>query len=290
MNRKTIAVLAIGLCTGYVLAVVFRSNLGSETQTAKKVGHSPLVAVQDPNYGRENAVLQTQPSTSLGQVEVLQPPADVAKRRVVTREEADALRLTVQKSNYVRALQKENDQLIAAGFTKERIQLIRDRVNQLERDRRKADAERRLNGLPALSDLDYSLDNSDLDLRNEIGVDEYEKYRKATGRRLSVPVKSILPGSIAESVGLKPGDEIIRFDNKRTYSMGQITKLSGKEVDPSQRLVLEVQRNGQPLRFDVPAGVLGIVAPIALPSQVKLFELGLQADGIDPSGIEVPGL
>ena len=81
-----------------------------------------------------------------------------------------------------------------------------------------------MQGLPVDIDLDYLSGNEDLDLRNEIGVDAYENYRTATGRQISVPISSILTGSVAERVGLKPGDKVITYNNQRVYDMGQITR------------------------------------------------------------------
>jgi len=244
--------------------------------------------MQESKFERENADLQRQVATLTRQLEALRSQAGaVMKPALMTSEERVAAFSELRKTRDAMYLQEETDKLIAAGFSMDRIQWLRTRADQLQTERLRADTERRLKGLPPDVDLDYSLDNSDLDLRNEIGVDEYEKYRLATGRPNGVQISSVMPGGVAEAAGLKPGDQIIRYDGRRIYSRGQITKAEDRQARPGARLIVEVLRDGRPLQFAVPAGRLSFNSPLFLPTRSNTFELASAVLG--ESGLIEPG-
>lgn len=281
MNWRSTFYIAVGVIGGFCLAMLFRSE-GSVKVPAGGAG-ALIPAETDSNLRRENDELRGQVTTIQGELSAVRtqtgPDPKIGFKSPEQFKEAFS---EAAKSNYSRAMQQETDQLIAAGFSMDRIQYLRGRSAQLDTDRRNAEADRRMKGLPPVVDLAYSLDNSDLDLEKEIGELEYQKYRKASGRQVSVPVASVLPGSVAQIVGLKPGDEIVKVDGQHVYNFGQLTKLSEKDAGPGGRLILVVQRNGLPLQFDVPSGVLGITSPLHPGSVSKMFEYALKSQGTQP--------
>jgi len=94
-------------------------------------------------------------------------------------------------------------------------------------------------------------------LRAEIGDAEYERYLQATGRPTRVSVRTVLPSSPADRVGLRPGDEIVAYGGKRVFDMDDLNRLT-LEGQPGETVVLEVLRDGQPMQLYVPRGPIGI--------------------------------
>lgn len=269
MTGKNIGLVAAGVATGYIAALLIHSD--SNTKTPLNGEGEGLSASQQSRPESESA--ESKGSSSFDRKQETAPPGAAPSSADIQKEILGSLDEAARK-NYARALEEENAQLMAAGFSMARIKWLRERSEQLEAERRRADTDRRMQGLTTEVDLDYSGDNVDLDLRNEIGFEEYERYRKALGRQISVPVVSVLPGSIAETVGLKPGDQIKSYAGERVYSQQQIVKRDGRGTSGT-RLILEVERDGVPMQFEVPAGVLGITSTMSLPSKSKIYKLGI---------------
>src|SRR5690606_32470922 len=100
----------------------------------------------------------------------------------------------------------------------------------------------------------------DIELRYEIGDDGYEKYLRALDRPADIPVRFVSPGSIADSVGIKQGDRVIKYDSKRVFNLGELDGMTMGKTGGSH--IVEVQRDGQMLQFEVPAGPVGILSDI----------------------------
>lgn len=170
------------------------------------------------------------------------------------------------------ARQLRIEALLAAGFTMERIDWLQTRAKELRLLRDKKAFERKQQGLPYQSKAAY-LTDPDLDLRYEIGDDEYERYRIALGRPVGVTIDEILPGSDAERAGLQPNDVIVGYGGKRIFNIGELYQLAS-ETDSRRSALLDVRRNGNPMQVAMPAALLGItVAPpwVGLPD-TTIFE------------------
>jgi len=94
-------------------------------------------------------------------------------------------------------------------------------------------------------------------LRQELGDENYERYLEANGRSTSVGVSSIIGSSPAQAAGLMPGDEIIRYDGSRVFSMSDITQAT-MLGEPGQNVVVDVMRDGLTMQVVMPRGPLGI--------------------------------
>jgi C-terminal processing protease CtpA/Prc len=190
---------------------------------------------------------------------------------------------------YADALQQENERAIALGISNGRMQLLKQRSEELEARRRSADADRQEQGVPMNADfMAYRLDG-DLDLVDEIGVDEYEKFRKATGRSTGIEVVSVLAGGIGERAGLKEGDEIRTYDGKRVFNSHQLGGTRFKDAKPGQTVLMEVLRDGQHVLLPVTVGSLDIV-PRQNYQGTKTMRETVKALGVklDPNLSQIP--
>lgn len=155
----------------------------------------------------------------------------------------------VHTEGRAKLLQRETEQLVAAGFTSERIQWLRQRTEELR-------AERKLTGGPSDPYMHAAyIADKDLDLLSEIGEEEYDRYRKALGRPTGVAIEQVSADASAPDYGLVPGDEIVRYAGKRIYN-GSMLSHEVAVAEPSGSVTLVVLRDGQQLSIVVPSGPL----------------------------------
>jgi C-terminal processing protease CtpA/Prc len=150
----------------------------------------------------------------------------------------------------------ERNKLVAAGFSASRIDLLRMRSAEL-----KAESERRRSELrksqPDMS-MAYLMD-PDLDLRNEIGDAEYDRYRQALGRDLGVMVQSVLGAADSSLAVIKAGDVIVGYAGKRVYNEPMMQAMA--MPNPTAAYVtLDIVRKGQPMQVVIPGGRLALLS------------------------------
>lgn len=68
-------------------------------------------------------------------------------------------------------------------------------------------------------------------------------------------------GSVADSVGIRPGDRILSYGNKRLFNIGELMALEMESSGSASNAVVMVERDGQQLQFVVPGGALGVRTP-----------------------------
>jgi membrane-associated protease RseP (regulator of RpoE activity) len=153
---------------------------------------------------------------------------------------------------------REAQQLLTAGFAPARIEWLQRRQDELQEQRARDSALRVQQGRPDPFVGRFLIDG-DLPLREEIGEEEYTRMREATGRPTSVAVTGVVPGSHAETAGLRTGDEIISYGGKRVFNYYDLAKMAAD--NPSASLTVEIRRNGQKMQVVMPAGETGIRPP-----------------------------
>lgn len=94
-------------------------------------------------------------------------------------------------------------------------------------------------------------------LRAEIGDSDYEMYLEANNRPTSVGINSVMPLSPAQTAGLQPGDQIVRYDGQRVFSFRDINAQT-TQGSPGQSVLVDIERDGSPMQIVLPRGPLGI--------------------------------
>ncbi len=180
-----------------------------------------------------------------------EPPPEVDV--VQTTEDSGSAR----REDYRRRYSEEGriEALIEAGFLPGQASLIVRREAELQMDALQAryDAER--SGDPA----DYFRNrNAGTDaLREELGDADYERYLEANNRSTSISISSVIDSSPAQAAGLRSGDEIVRYDGERVFSMTDLTQQAIEGV-PGQNVAVDIVRNGVPMQVVMPRGPVGI--------------------------------
>ncbi len=94
-------------------------------------------------------------------------------------------------------------------------------------------------------------------VRDEIGVDAYDRYLFETGQDNRVLVDSVIPGSAGEDSGMLPGDVIERYGDQPIYDFGD---LRGATSDGArdELVPVTVRRGNQLVELLLPRGPIGI--------------------------------
>ena len=101
------------------------------------------------------------------------------------------------------------------------------------------------------------LRQDDFNIRIELGDDVFDRYLYATGQSNRVKVSSIMQGSPAEYAGVKKGDVIISYGEKRIFSWHNLNKSTAKG-QRDESVILNVKRNGEIFNISVQRGPLGV--------------------------------
>jgi C-terminal processing protease CtpA/Prc len=215
-------------------------------------------AVSDERYARQ--LLQEEVFYLTAELEQIERSNDVELREEITTDEAvaeavDARSARREAYRYRNSLEGRMEQLIEAGFLPSQASMIMQREAELQMAALQAryDAER--SGDPG--DYFRSRNAAELALREELGDADYERYLAANGQSTSITVSSVIESSPAQSAGLQAGDEIVRYDGERVFSITDLTRQS-MDGAVGQNVVVDIMRDGTPMQIVIPRGPLGV--------------------------------
>jgi hypothetical protein len=112
------------------------------------------------------------------------------------------------------------------------------------------------------------LNDQQVSIEDEIGLDAYDRYLYETGQSNRVAVDSVLPGSAGEESGLLPGDVIERYDGSQVLDFNDLREATSAG-ERGALVPVSVVRGGERLELWLPRGPIGI---------------GLDATRLDPNG------
>ena len=153
------------------------------------------------------------------------------------------------------SLEGRMERLIEAGFLPSQASMIVQRESELQMESLRARYEAERSGDP----VEYwrSRNVTSDALRAELGDAEYERYLVANDRSTNVTVSSVIESSPAQSAGLQPGDEIVRYDGERIFNMTDLTRQT-MDGTAGQNIVVDIMRGGTPMQIVMPRGPVGI--------------------------------
>jgi len=94
-------------------------------------------------------------------------------------------------------------------------------------------------------------------VREQLGEELYERYLRANGQPTKIPVGVVIPGSPGADAGLQAGDQITTYGGKRVYNVFELNRLT-VDGNEGESVLIEVQRNGQPVQLTIPRGPIGV--------------------------------
>jgi len=147
------------------------------------------------------------------------------------------------------------ERLVAAGFLPSHADWITQREQELQMAalQERFDAERSGEDVDWIANRTMTSDT----LRAELGDADYERYLEANDRSTNVSVSSVIDSSPAQTAGLMPGDEIVRYDGERVFSMTDLTRQT-MVGEAGQTVVVDIMRNGNLMQVVMPRGPVGI--------------------------------
>jgi hypothetical protein len=153
------------------------------------------------------------------------------------------------------SLEGRIERLIEAGFLPSQASMIALRESELQMQSLRTRYEAERSGDP----VDYwrNRNSSNVTLRQELGDADFERYLIANNRSTSITVSSVIESSPAQSAGLQPGDEIVRYDGERVFNMTDLTQRT-MDGAAGQNVIVDIMRNGQPMQIVMPRGPVGI--------------------------------
>lgn len=145
--------------------------------------------------------------------------------------------------------------LIDAGFLPSQASMIVQRESELQMEAIRARYEAERSG--DMTDFFRSRNATSQALREELGDADYERYLVANDRSTSITISSVIESSPAQSAGLQPGDQIVRYDGERVFDLNDISRQAA-QGEPGQNIVVDIMRNGTPMQMVLPRGPIGI--------------------------------
>jgi len=108
-----------------------------------------------------------------------------------------------------------------------------------------------------LEDQLEQLDAERPDLREELGDERYDAYLYASGRSNRVVVAAVIPGSAAESAGLREGDIVSSYAGDRLFDIRTLQRAS-RSGSLGENVTVQALRDGQTVQVSIPRGPLGV--------------------------------
>ena len=149
--------------------------------------------------------------------------------------------------------QGQLDRLIEAGFPPDRAAWIVQRESEIQMEALQA----RYEAMRGQESQRFFGSTSNTELRAELGEVDYERYLTANGRPTTIGIGNVIANSPAQDAGLQPGDQIVRYDGERVFSMMDMAgRIMQNEAEGN--VVVDIERNGIPMQLVIPRGPLGV--------------------------------
>ena len=204
---------------------------------------------------QEEVIILTAELESLFDVRQVPAARDEATEELQNRESSTTSSQRRRDFETRNSPERRLDRLIESGFTPVEAEWILEREQQLQMEALQARYDAGRAGDPA----DFFRDrfSTSSQMREELGDNGYERYLEASGRPTNVEISSVIGSSPAQSAGLQPGDEIVRYAGERVFSMTDIN-MASMEGEPGQNVVVDIVRDGVPMQVVMPRGPLGV--------------------------------
>ncbi len=263
--KKSNVLLAVGVLSGMLVGAV----IALSATLSRPSPHAERVFTDNQNEAR--------PAEQLSQiVESLAATLDeeIEERQLLGRQ-IEALQTEVRELR--ESISFADDPEIPAGMFDP--QAMEDRFSEMgftPQDRnsiRQLEAEARVRaielddiarregwiGTQRFSEAMAALATHDNPVRAALGADGYDRYLYAAGRPNRLVVGTVMETSAAQAAGFRRNDVIVRYGGEPVYSNMQLVNLrsSGRAGEP---VVVEIFREGQPMRLTLPRGPMGIGA------------------------------
>jgi membrane-associated protease RseP (regulator of RpoE activity) len=275
MNKNFIFIpglFALGIATG--IAMMHGRGKDKTPEPAEQLQTAPFQDTETGNHPMANAFVVT-PVSDSDRMQAIEQQLRLLDDRIGELEQVVDDELNESKKSGATAILKPStvdtpvsslspamttENLVKAGLDEELAADIIRRRNEMDmkilelRDRASRDGyldtERYAGELNELRERD-------IPLRDEIGDEYYDRYLYASRQSNRVRVASVMMGSPAEMSGMKDGDLILNYDDRRIFNWSELQEATSRG-ERGEYVNVTVLRNGQLLNLWVPRGPLGV--------------------------------
>ncbi len=265
--KKLIFTIAISLIVGFAAASWLDTNVvSSDVQPIKpaepnNASFDGTAPVEERLRALEQAVIEERQARQLLEEEILfltqaierldEGDTAAEDRQLSAREE---MREVFRSGRFgLNSTQGQTDRLVEAGFPVSQAEWIVQREAELQMEMLQARYEA-MRGQESPRFFGSAPDN---ELRAELGEADYERYLAANGRSTSVGIGRVIPNSPAQVAGLQPGDQIVRYDGERVFSMMDVASRI-MQGQTEGNVIVDIVRDGAPMQLVLPRGPLGV--------------------------------
>ncbi len=157
-------------------------------------------------------------------------------------------------------VRRDYDRLVAVGVDTQTAGSIQSRIDEQELARLELIDQASREGWRDSDEFEQrleELDEAGVDLRDELGDDDYDRYLFEAGRSNRVGVGSVISGSAADQAGLQAGDEVVAYADDRVFASRELQGAT-RSGERGELVQVVVRRDGSELVLSVPRGPLGI--------------------------------
>ena len=266
----------IMIAIGISLVVGFAAASWMETASVSPVAEGPMSSeavvssldtaapVEERIRSLEQALIQEQQARQFLEDEILILREEIERQDAdsVENEERNVATMQERREAFMTrrfgfsSTQGQLDRLIEAGFPPDQAEWIVQREAELQMERLQA----RYDAMRGSEEQGFFGRgfSDDSTLRAELGETDYERYLTANGRSTSVGIGNVIPNSPAQEAGLQAGDQIVRYDGERVFSMMDVAgHIMQNEAEGN--VVVDIERDGTPMQLVIPRGPLGVM-------------------------------
>ncbi len=158
-----------------------------------------------------------------------------------------------------RAATNRAQRLIRGGFSEQEANWVIEQESQLQLELLQEQHQARKRQAELAKENGTQVPNRFDRFRDRLGEDSYEQYLEANGFPTQVNIGRVIAGSPGQNAGLLPDDRITHYDGRRVFNVRELNALT-IDGEQGESVLLEVQRNGQPVQITIQRGPIGIVA------------------------------
>jgi len=159
-----------------------------------------------------------------------------------------------------RSDQDQLDDLVAAGVDPSTALSIEQRQNRYQLARLDLVDQASREGWIDSDEFDKrmeALQNSQVNIREELGDDVYDRYLYEQGGSNRVGIESVIGGSAADIAGFQQGDTVVSYANGRVFKLPELQEAT-RGGARGEFVQVTINRNGELIALDVPRGPLGV--------------------------------
>ena len=265
----SLIILLSGLFLGmYVIGPVFRSDQKSMPEEKLKLNHSDINVGKTEDYGSllkslQESLSQEERQRHKLQKRVAELERKLKKLQLITRTIEDEEPVSEKATEIIEEVEEELDreaQLVTAGLEPQQAKSIMQFLADIEMERLylhdQATREGWL-GTPRYRQENMILNESEEELRLELGDADYDRYLYGTGQPNRVIIRSVIEGSPAQKAGIQSQDIAYSYAGNRLYNIRDLITATTEGI-ANESVLLEVIRDGNIYEFYLPRGPLGV--------------------------------